>query len=81
MPEELLRRYNWSWNRLSDGQWYWHLYFDGERCNGGLVNSESECKQAVRNYRAQHSKGQLVQQYVWDEETQQWISMKDLGLL
>lgn len=81
MPEELLRRYNWSWTRQPDGTWYWHLYFDGERCNGGIAESKWHAEQAVEQYRAQHQRGQLTQQYVWDTETEQWISRRDLGLL
>jgi hypothetical protein len=76
----LIRRYSFSSKRL-DGCWYWHLYFDGERINGGLAESEAHCRRLVSEYKAQHQRGQLRTQYVWDEEAMEWISRADLGLL
>lgn len=32
---------------LEDGTWYWHLYLDGERLNGGLSPSRAEARMAA----------------------------------
>lgn len=32
---------------LGDGTWYWHLYLDGERLNGGLSPSRDEARMAA----------------------------------
>lgn len=75
------QHYSHSLKKLPDGGWYWHLFFDGERINGGLASSERSCHDAIREYRFQHQKAQFVEQYVWDEESREWISRADLSIL
>jgi hypothetical protein len=72
--------YRADFAELPSGEWYWHLYFRGEKVNGGLspdktwAQSDAQCAfNAVR--REEWRKG-----HVWDVETQSWITRSQLGL-
>jgi hypothetical protein len=48
-----VRRHRADYDRqladLGDAGWYWHLYLDGEKVNGGLCESREEARAAAEH--------------------------------
>jgi hypothetical protein len=51
---EKTRGYRHVIRRLPDGCWYWHLYWNGERVNGGLSPTEADARADARNASVRH---------------------------
>lgn len=54
-------------------QWYWHLYFRGERVNGGLSDNYELACSAATTYKSQHQRQHFLNRYIWDEESYSWM--------
>lgn len=53
---------------MPDGDFYWKLYCDGERINGGIAISENRAKDAIRNYMRQHEDSQFKKPFRPDSD-------------
>jgi hypothetical protein len=61
-------------------QFYWNLYFKGEKINGGLCDSEAKALHRVSEYKSDHHRSLFLNSYVFDQETARWITRESLGI-
>lgn len=52
-------KYSYQIEEMPDGDFYWKLFFDGERINGGISISKNRAYDAVRSYMRQHEDSQF----------------------
>lgn len=60
--------------------WYWKLYHNGTRINGGISDYQAEAYSSARRYRSLHDKILWQSENVWDVETGSWIPRSALNL-
>jgi hypothetical protein len=61
-------------------QFYWSLYFKGEKVNGGLSDSESEAMARASQYKYDHHRALFLNRYVFDQESCRWIDRESLNI-
>jgi hypothetical protein len=61
-------------------QFYWHLFFKGDKVNGGLCTSEGEAMNRASQYKYDHHRVLFLEKYVFDQETAGWIPRSSLNI-
>lgn len=61
-------------------EFYWHLYFKGEKVNGGLCLTEDGARQRADSYKQDHHRMLFLEKYFFDEETLEWLPRHYLNL-
>ncbi len=65
--------YRTDLTELPSGEWYWHLYFRGEKVNGGLSSYKDAARSDAKTASYSHSRNEWLKVYTWDTETGAWI--------
>lgn len=61
---------------------YWHLYYKGQKINGGLIETRREDAQDRADaYRLSHTRDVILASHVWDYETATWIPKHELNIM
>ncbi len=53
--------------------WYWHLYFDGEKVNGGLSDTEAEARSDAYTAKLSHNRNEWCRHYTWSHKYSKWV--------
>jgi hypothetical protein len=59
-------------------EFYWHLYYQGQKINGGVIDSVENGYQRAGSARIDHNRMEWLAHYFWDVETCRWIPKKEL---
>ena len=54
-------------------EYYWHLYYRGDKVNGGICGEWQQAKDRASQYREQHMRDQFMRLNMWDEESSTWL--------
>lgn len=63
-----------------DTHWYWHLYYNGVKINGGTTPYEFESQRRAGEARSVHDSKVFRSLHVWDDQTHDWVTRESLGL-
>lgn len=64
--------HEWQW-------YYWKLYWEGNRVNGGICFNPDDGWRHGSNYAAQHDVSMHYENDFWDEETSRWMPKSALS--
>lgn len=61
-------------------EYYWHLFFRGDKVNGGICATENQAYDRAGLYRTDHHRILFLEKYVFDTETSNWIRRDSLNI-
>jgi hypothetical protein len=54
-------------------QWYWHLFYKGEKVNGGVADYKEWARERAVQYKFEHHRDVFLRKRFWDTDDRRWV--------